>query len=307
MRRNSSSTRVLAQLVELGAAAAALGRPQADLEDAGPVDAQLGLVPGPERRVDPQHRAGCRRALPAHASPSGPSTRTVERRRWRTGPRRVGRMAVRTSRRAVRPARVTRARRVPACSDGASSSAKATRWRATGRVGDLPGRPRPSAPSAMTSGTVALDRRSRRGGRPAPSRPAASDDEHGRRPTRTPPARVERDDARPTAQRRSDAARGGGCGTGDGRRSPGHRARRRGCRRARRRRWPPPARARGAAGCGGAAPAWPRPSPRRGSRSRARPATPTPWPRAAARWRRGATRRAPPTATRAWPAPARTM
>ena len=36
---------VLAQLVELGAAAATLRRAQADLEDAGPVDAQLGFVP----------------------------------------------------------------------------------------------------------------------------------------------------------------------------------------------------------------------------------------------------------------------
>jgi len=34
---------VLPQLLELGAAAPAPGRPQADLEDAGPVDAQLGL------------------------------------------------------------------------------------------------------------------------------------------------------------------------------------------------------------------------------------------------------------------------
>jgi hypothetical protein len=45
--------RVLAQLVEVGAPAPAPRRPEADLEDPGPLDAQLGLLATAERRVDP--------------------------------------------------------------------------------------------------------------------------------------------------------------------------------------------------------------------------------------------------------------
>ena len=102
---------VLAQLVELGAAAAALRRAQPDLEDAGPGDAQLGLLPAREGRDG-------RGAAPATASrrwrapmPSGPSTRTtsppISKR-----PRRLGRsVAVRAQRRRRR-ARVPRSRRV---------------------------------------------------------------------------------------------------------------------------------------------------------------------------------------------------
>ena len=54
---------VLAQLVELGAAAATLRRAQPDLEDPGPVDAQLGLGPAGEHRVHPQDGGYPQRAL----------------------------------------------------------------------------------------------------------------------------------------------------------------------------------------------------------------------------------------------------
>src|SRR6202022_886283 len=46
--------RALPELVDLAPAAPALGRTQSDLEDAGPVDAKLRLLPGGERWVDPQ-------------------------------------------------------------------------------------------------------------------------------------------------------------------------------------------------------------------------------------------------------------
>ncbi len=55
--------RVLAQLVELGAGAPSLRRAQPHLEDPPPADAQLGLVLGAERRVDPEGAGQVQRRL----------------------------------------------------------------------------------------------------------------------------------------------------------------------------------------------------------------------------------------------------
>ena len=55
---------VLPELVELGAPAPAPGRAQPDVEDPGPVDAQLRLLAGGERRVHPQQPGQLPSALP---------------------------------------------------------------------------------------------------------------------------------------------------------------------------------------------------------------------------------------------------
>ena len=72
---------VLAQLLELGAAAEPAGRPQAHLQDAAAADLDLGLVPGPERRVHPQHGRDGHLALagPQAEGPLDPQRHVLQR------------------------------------------------------------------------------------------------------------------------------------------------------------------------------------------------------------------------------------
>ena len=210
-----------------------------------------------ERRVDPQHRsqlagglAGCEAERPVHphhqrrdheaAPPARPDPAAHHRRaagrHVQPGPAALG------------PQR------------GASSSAMATCCDRLGRVGDLPDDlgvgAEARSPRARTRSIVSTDGRG--ASRQSSSAIATNDPS-----TRRNPAAPSSATTTMAASSATSARRRVGTGTeGDARSSAaatGAPARPQGCRRARRRRWLPRARAPGAPGSGGAASAWPRP------------------------------------------------
>ena len=116
---------VLAHRVELGPAAAALGRPEPDLQDAGLVHPQLGLVRASRTAGTPAAPRAAAAApawppAPAAPRPAAPPRSGVNR------PRRPGRSVVAATALPL-AGTTTRARLVAAPSDGASSSASRTR------------------------------------------------------------------------------------------------------------------------------------------------------------------------------------
>ena len=246
---------VLAQLVELGAAAATLGRPEPDLEDPGPVDAELRLLAAGERRVDAEEVGALDAALPrADAErPLHPHHEVPDHE-------------------AAAPARVQRGRRAqrgPA-GDGAAHASGAGPQRrrqvvgqrdadrAVGRVAD---RPRQLASRPAARARAGASGRSRGGtGRPPGRRPTSTTTSRTRLVTSRTRNSPSPGTARTTSA--STAADRGACG-GSAPGSSRARAPSPGRRRARRRRWRPRAPPRAAAAHGGAAPAWRSPSPRR--------------------------------------------